>query len=90
MSDHPEETLLEFPTDFPIKAMGRSGDAFRTAVVETVAEHADFHPENDVRVQASANGNFVSVTITFTATSKAQLDTIYQALTDHELVLMVF
>ena len=88
MSD--EETLLEFPTDFPIKAMGRQSDTFRQLIAETVAIHAAFHPENDVREQSSSNGNFVSVTITFTAESKAQVDAVYQALHDHELVLMVF
>jgi len=88
MSD--EETLLEFPTAFPIKAMGRQSDDFRQTIVETVAVHAEFHAENDVREQCSSNGNFISVTVTFTAESKAQLDAVYQALHDHELVLMVF
>ena len=84
------ETLLEFPSSFPIKAMGRAGDDFRNAVIDAVAGHAEFHPQDDVREQHSANGNFVSVTVTFTATSKDQVDAIYRALTDNELVLMVF
>ena len=85
-----EETLLEFPVAFPIKAMGRDSAEFRSAVIATVAAHAAFHPEDDVRMQTSANGNFVSVTVTLTAENKPQVDTIYQALHDHELVLMVF
>ncbi len=85
-----DETLLEFPVAFPIKAMGRQSDAFRRCVVETVALHAEFHPQNDVREQSSAKGNFVSVTVTFRAENKAQVDSVYQALHDHELVLMVF
>ncbi len=85
-----EETLLEFPTTFPIKALGRSNEAFRQAVIDTVAAHARFNHQQDVREQASANGNFLSVTVTFMAESKNQLDTIYQALHDHDLVLMVF
>jgi len=85
-----DETLLEFPVAFPIKAMGRNSDEFRQSVIETVAIHASFHPEDDVREQSSANGNFVSVTVTFTAENKVQVDAIYQALHDHELVLMVF
>ena len=88
MSD--DETLLEFPTAFPIKAMGRQSDSFSRSITETVAVHARFHPENDVREQSSANGNFISVTVTFTAENKAQVDAVYQALHDHELVLMVF
>jgi putative lipoic acid-binding regulatory protein len=58
-------------------------------VIDTVAVHASFHHQDDVREQESGNGNFVSVTVTITAESKNQLDTIYQALHDHELVLMV-
>ena len=85
-----DETLLEFPVAFPIKALGRKSEGFRQSVIETVAILAEFHPQNDVREQHSANGNFISVTVTFIAESKPQVDAIYQALHDHELVLMVF
>jgi putative lipoic acid-binding regulatory protein len=85
-----EETLLDFPAAFPIKAMGRSNKEFRQVVIDIVATQASFHHQDDVREQASSNGNFVSVTVTFTAESKNQLDTVYQALHDHDLVLMVF
>ena len=85
-----EETLLEFPTSFPIKAMGRKDPGFTQVVIELVATHAKFNPQTDVREQASKNGNFVSVTVTFTAENKAQVDSIYQSLHDHELVMMVF
>jgi putative lipoic acid-binding regulatory protein len=84
------DTLLEFPVDFPIKAMGRQQAEFRDAVLHTIHRHADVEAVTEVREQVSRNGNFVSVTVTFTAHSKAQLDAIYQALHDHELVMMVF
>ena len=85
-----KETLIEFPTAFPIKALGRDEPGFRETVIDLVATHAAFDPDNDVRIQASKKGNFVSVTVTFTAENQAQLDTIYQSLHGHELVLMVF
>lgn len=85
-----KESLLEFPTEFPIKAMGRDEPGFAELVIELVAIHAQFDMNNDVRRQASAKGNFVSVTITFTAENQEQVDRIYQGLHDHELVLMVF
>ena len=90
MSDTPRETLLEFPTSFPIKALGKDVPEFRAVVVEIIALHAQFDLENDVRLQPSNKGNFVSVTVTLQAESQQQLDTIYQSLHDHELVLMVF
>ncbi len=84
------ESLIEFPTAFPVKALGRDEPAFRTAVIEVIAAHAVFDPNLDVKVQSSSKGNFVSVTVTFQAQTQEQLDTIYQSLHDHELVLMVF
>jgi putative lipoic acid-binding regulatory protein len=90
MTDEANQSLIEFPTAFPIKALGRDVPVFRTTVVELVAAHATFDAEIDVKVQASNKGNFISVTVTFTAENQQQLDTIYQSLHDHELVLMVF
>jgi uncharacterized protein len=84
------DTLIEFPTAFPVKALGRDVPDFRSAVLEVIAAHAQFNPESDVREQASSKGNFVSITVTLQAESQEQLDTIYQSLHDHELVLMVF
>ena len=84
------DTLIEFPTAFPIKALGRDVPDFRSAVLEVIAAHARFDPESDVREQASSKGNFISITVTLQAESQEQLDTIYQSLHDHELVLMVF
>jgi putative lipoic acid-binding regulatory protein len=85
-----ETTLIEFPTAFPIKALGRDDPKFRLTIIDLVAAHARFDTETDVRVQASNKGNFISVTVTFMAENQDQLDTIYQSLHDHELVLMVF
>jgi putative lipoic acid-binding regulatory protein len=85
-----DESLLEFPTAFPIKALGRETPEFRQTVVELVAAHANFDPNADVREQSSNKGNFVSVTVTFTAENQVQVDKIYQSLHDHDLVLMVF
>ena len=41
-----------------------------------------------LRTAQSSNGNFVSVTVTISATSRQQLDDIYEDLTAHEDVLM--
>ena len=94
MSDHPknigegEETLLKFPTPFPIKAMGRREDGFAQAVLEIILKHAPDFDGQTMEMRPSKNGNFLSVTATINATSKAQLDDIYRALTAHPAVLM--
>ena len=85
-----KDSIIEFPTPFPIKALGKDEPEFRQTVLEIVAAHASFDPERDVKEALSGKGNFVSVTVTLMAESQEQLDTVYQSLHDNELVLMVF
>ena len=82
------ETLLEFPCDFPIKVMGRSGDDFDALVAEIVRRHVPELGEGAVRSRPSRAGNYLAVTVTITATSRQQLDNIYYDLTAHERVIM--
>jgi len=84
-----EESPLRFPTEFPIKVMGRRTDGFAQAVVDVVLAHApDFDPAT-VEMRPSAAGNYLSVTVTIVARSREQLDGLYQALTGHPMVMMV-
>jgi putative lipoic acid-binding regulatory protein len=81
-----QETLLVFPTDFPIKVMGERRDDFARTVIEIVWRHApDFRPET-VELRASSSGNYLSVTCVVRATSKAQLDALYRDVTAHPWV----
>ncbi|MFY8122047.1 MAG: YbeD family protein, partial [Burkholderiaceae bacterium] len=80
---------LLFPTDFPIKVMGLRVDQFAQEIVAVVREHApDFDPAT-LELRASSGGKYLSVTATVRATSRAQLDTLYRALTRHPLVKVV-
>ena len=88
MGGRDEETLLEFPCRFPIKIMGRDSEAFHRAALELVESYAGEIPEEDVSRSSSSKGNFVSITVTIEAVSQEQLDNIYQALTDHEEILV--
>ncbi len=83
-----EETLLEFPCDFPIKMMGRDTSEFHVAVRTLVEKHTG--PLSDDRIQSaqSRKGNFVSITVTVHAQSQEQLDAIYRDVTAHDDVLM--
>jgi len=83
-----QETLLEFPCRFPIKAMGRSTDGFEMMVTEIILAHAEVFAGVPITTSPSSSGNFISVTVTIEALSKAQLDRIYQDLTDCEQVLV--
>jgi putative lipoic acid-binding regulatory protein len=89
MAEQETESLIEFPCDFAIKAMGPSDDQFDAIVVEIVRKHVDDIAEGAVTLKQSSGGKFTSVTVTINATSKAQLDTIYRELSAHELVKYV-
>lgn len=87
MSDN-EETLLEFPCDFPIKVMGRAEPGFDDLIVELVRRHAPDLNEAAVTSRPSKGGKWISVTVTLRAESKSQIDAIYLDLTAHEKVVM--
>jgi putative lipoic acid-binding regulatory protein len=87
----PPETLaaIAFPTAFPIKIMGRREGGFARSVLEIVRKHApDFQPSS-VETRPSRQGRYVSLTVTVNATSREQLDALYQELCDHPTVVMV-
>lgn len=83
-----QDTLLEFPCQFPIKAMGRADGDFEALVVSLVRKHAPDLGEAAIKTRDSQGGKFLSVTVTVTATSRDQLDNIYRELTACEHVLM--
>ena len=87
MCDEPE-SALRFPCEFPIKAMGRADCELDIQVVEIVRRHAPELSEGKIHTRNSKQGNYISVTVVVTATSRAQLDAIYQDLVDCEDVIM--
>ncbi|MFQ5486813.1 MAG: YbeD family protein [Gammaproteobacteria bacterium] len=89
MSDNDQDTLLEFPCDFPIKVIGRAAPDFDTVVFALVRSHAPELGEGAVKSRASGRGNYQAATVTVRASSKAQLDAIYRELTACERILMV-
>jgi len=82
------DTLLKFPCEFPIKAMGRNEASFQTLVENIILNHAEIYANKPITTNASSSGKYLSVTVTVEAQSKDQLDRIYQDLTDCEQVLV--
>jgi hypothetical protein len=82
------ETLLEFPCQFPIKIMGPATDDFDAQIRALVTAQLGELPPSVWKIRPSAKGNFVGMTLTFTATSKAQIDDLYRAITAHPDVKM--
>ena len=88
MGSPDDDTLLEFPCEFPIKAMGPAEPDFVLHVLALVREHAPEVGDDSVATSASRRGTYVSVTVNVTASSKAQLDAIYRSLNADRRVVM--
>ena len=85
----PEQSLITYPSAFPIKVMGAQVEGFEAAMV-AVARH--FDPGFDIsRVErrTSSGGKYLGLTLTITATSREQLDDLYRALSSHPMVKVV-
>ncbi len=82
------DDLFNFPCEFPIKVMGREGESFRSLTLAIVERHAGPLAPAQITERPSAKGNFVSMTYTIRAESRAQLDAIYQDLTASGVVLV--
>ncbi len=83
------DTLFEFPCDFPLKIMGRPTDDFRSLVLGIISRHAGEVDASKIEERPSRDGNYLGLTYTIRATSKAQLDGLYRELTSCEHVLIV-
>lgn len=85
----PAESLIEYPSDFPIKIMGAMQDQFAQTMVELVILHdPDFHA-GKMEMRPSSGGNYLALTVTVRATSREQLDNLYRALSSHPMVKVV-
>lgn len=84
-----DDTLLEFPCDFPIKIMGAAHEGFAQAILEVVLRHAPDYDAATMEMRLSKGGNYISLTCTVRANSKAQLDALYMDLSRHPCVKVV-
>ena len=81
-----EETLIEFPCDFPIKVMGETHLDFTSEVIKTIQTLAPSFDASQIEMRGSTGGKYISLTCTVHVTNKPQLDNIYRALTSHPMV----
>ncbi|HEX7888704.1 MAG TPA: DUF493 family protein [Ramlibacter sp.] len=88
-TDPRKDSLIEYPSRFPIKVMGAKVDGFVHAVTTIAREFDPSFDASTVELRDSSKGNYLGVTITVTATSRQQLDDLYRALTSHPMVKVV-
>jgi len=82
-------SLISYPLDFPIKIMGRSEPGFVQTIIDIVRKHAPDLDESAIELRTSKKNSYLSVTCTIVATSREQLDALYQELGNHPAVAMI-
>jgi putative lipoic acid-binding regulatory protein len=87
--DARKESLIDYPSQFPIKVMGAKADGFVHAVTEIAKRFDPAFDATTVELRDSKAGNYLGVTVTVTATSREQLDDLYRALSSHPMVKVV-
>jgi putative lipoic acid-binding regulatory protein len=83
------ESLIEYPSQFPIKVMGIKSDGLVHAISMIARQ---FDPDFDaatIELRESKGGKYLGVTVTVTATSREQLDELYRTLSTHPMVKVV-
>ena len=84
-----QKSLIEYPSQFPIKVMGAKADGFVHAVTSIARQFDAGFDATTVELRESKAGNYLGVTITITATSREQLDELYRTLSTHPMVKVV-
>jgi uncharacterized protein len=85
----PGPSLIEYPSQFPVKVMGANVDGFVEAVVQVARQFDPVFDAGAVSTRPSKAGNYLGITLTITATSREQLDELYRTLSTHPMVKVV-
>jgi len=83
------ESLIEYPSKFPIKVMGTNVEGLVHAITSITLQ---FDPDFDattIELRESKGGKYLGVTVTVNATSREQLDELYRTLSTHPMVKVV-
>jgi uncharacterized protein len=88
-SSSDDESLIEYPSAFPIKVMGAQVEGFTEAIVAIARQFDPGFDASTVESRPSKAGKYLGLTITITATSREQLDELYRTLSTHPMVKIV-
>ena len=89
VADTRKESLITYPSLFPIKVMGVKADGFVHAITLIAQQFDPGFDASTIELRPSKAGNYLGVTITVTATSREQLDALYRTLSTHPMVKVV-
>ncbi|MEO7953598.1 MAG: DUF493 family protein [Polaromonas sp.] len=83
------DSLIEYPSLFPIKVMGNKVDGLVHAITVIARQFDPAFDASTIELRESKGGNYLGVTITVLATSREQLDELYRTLSTHPMVKVV-
>lgn len=81
---------LNFPCEYPVKVIGRDEDNFFDFVVNVVSRHVPGLSPDEFSTRLSSGGTYMTVSVTFIAESRPQVDALYQELGQHQRVRVAF
>jgi putative lipoic acid-binding regulatory protein len=84
-----DKPLLNFPTDYPIKVIGRPSAEFRARIHAIVLRHVPVLEASHVTEHLSKNGNYLSISYAIRAESREQVSALAADLTACPEVLLV-
>ena len=84
-----QQSLIEYPTRFPVKALGENVDGFVHAVIDVVRRFAPDFDASTIELRSSSASKYLGITVTINATSREQLDELYRTLSTHPMVKVV-
>jgi uncharacterized protein len=84
-----EQSLIEYPCQFPIKVMGQKVDGLVSALTHIAHQFDPSFDAATIELRESSGGKYLGVTLTITATSREQLDEMYRTLSTHPMVKVV-
>lgn len=85
----PEQSLITYPTHFPIKVMGENAEGFADTIVELVRNFDPSFDASTLERRPSKAGNYLGLTLAVYVTSREQLDEVYRTLSTHPMVKVV-
>lgn len=84
-----DQSLIEYPSEFPIKIMGLMQETFAQTMVEVVVLHDPTFHAGKMEMRPSTKGTYLALTVTISAINREQLDNLYRDLSSHPMVKMV-
>ena len=85
----PDDSLITYPSAFPIKVMGAQVPGYLDAMVAVARQFDPGFDVTSIEQRPSSGGKYLGLTLTVTATSRAMLDELYRSLSSHPMVKVV-